>query len=104
MQNQSGKIWRCTRVYGHAEARQNHHTWTLLKRLAELYSYSWCCFGDFNEILDFHEKSRGHERSVNMVADFRETIKACDSMIWVIKDTNTRGQIGDLEATISKKG
>ncbi|KAH9800659.1 hypothetical protein KPL71_000753 [Citrus sinensis] len=80
VQNHSDKIWRCTRVYGHAEASQKHHTWTLLKRLPELYSYSWCCFGNFNEILDFHEKLGGHERSVNMVADFRETIKACDLM------------------------
>ena len=40
VQNQSDKIWRCTGVYGHAETSQKHHTWTLLKRLVGLYSYS----------------------------------------------------------------
>lgn len=35
----------------------------------------------------------GDERSVNMVADFRETIKACDSMDIGYKGTNTCGQI-----------
>lgn len=32
--NKGGKAWRCTGVYGHPEASQKHHTWTILKRLA----------------------------------------------------------------------
>ncbi|KAH9685373.1 reverse transcriptase domain-containing protein [Citrus sinensis] len=80
VQNQNGKIWRCTGIYGHAEASQKHHTWALLNRLAELYSYTWCCLGDFNEILYSHEKLGGNDRSSNMMLEFKESIRACNLM------------------------
>ena len=48
--------WRCTGVYGHHESSQKRHTWTLLRRLAGLFTFPWLYFGDFNEILDFKEK------------------------------------------------
>ncbi|KAH9668523.1 reverse transcriptase domain-containing protein [Citrus sinensis] len=38
--NDNGKVWRCTGVYGHPETSQRHHTWTLLKRLADLFTTS----------------------------------------------------------------
>ena len=78
VQNPSGKTWRCTRIYGHPEAGQKQHTWCLLKKLADIFPYPWCCFGDFNEILYLHEKSGDNERNLNAVADFRETIQACN--------------------------
>lgn len=78
VQNESGKLWRCTGIYGHPEANRKHHTWTLLKRLANIFSYPWCCFGDFNEVLHLNEKSGGNERNLNMVAEFRETIQTCN--------------------------
>ncbi|KAH9722974.1 hypothetical protein KPL70_006924 [Citrus sinensis] len=80
VQNQSGKKWRCTGIYGHAEASQKHHTWALLKRLAELYSYTLCCLGDFNEIFYSHEKLGGNDCSSNMMLEFRESIRACNLM------------------------
>ncbi|KAH9792802.1 reverse transcriptase domain-containing protein [Citrus sinensis] len=78
VQNPGGQMWRCTGIYGHPEAGQKQHTWCLLKRLADLFPYPWCCFGDFNEILYLHEKSGGNERNLNAVAEFRETIQACN--------------------------
>lgn len=35
-----GRQWRCTGIYGHLEAGQKQHTWTLLRRLTGLFSYS----------------------------------------------------------------
>lgn len=58
--NEGVKEWRCTKIYGHLEANQKHHTWTLLKRLATLSSLSWCYFGDFNEVIHLHEKNGGN--------------------------------------------
>ena len=56
VQGAEGMKWRCTGVYGHPENSQKQHTWTLLRRLAGLFTLPWLCFGDFNEILDLKEK------------------------------------------------
>ena len=63
-----------------ATHKQNkkHHTWTLLKRLAGIFSHPWCCFGDFNEILNLQEKSGGNEKNIDMVVKFREAVQACN--------------------------
>lgn len=72
-----GKQWRCTGIYGHPEVGQKRHTWTLLKRLAGLFTYPWICFGDFNEILNPNEKISGNDRNLNMVDEFREAVREC---------------------------
>ena len=46
-------------IYGHPEANQKKHTWTLLRRLADLVVSPWLCFGDFNEVLNLNEKMGG---------------------------------------------
>ena len=74
--SENGCYWRCTGIYGHPEADQKHHTWKLLKRIAELSSMPWLCFGDFNEILHLNEKT-GNDRCVTAVNDFRETVRCC---------------------------
>ncbi|XP_052297218.1 uncharacterized protein LOC127902351 [Citrus sinensis] len=76
--SESGLRWRCTGIYGHPELSQKHNTWTLMKRLASLFSYPWCCFGDFNEIMHMHEKIGGNERNLNRVAEFREAVQSCN--------------------------
>ena len=59
---------------------QKHHTWTLLKRLANLSSLPWLCFKDFNEILWPHEKIERNNREISMMQMFRDTIKNCSLM------------------------
>lgn len=76
--NESGLVWKCTRIYGHPESSQKQHTWTLLKRLANLSSHLWCCFGDFNEIMHMHEKHGGSNRNLNIVANFKEAVQTCN--------------------------
>lgn len=78
VQNKSDMLWRCTGVYGHLKAKKKHHTWTLLKRLADLSFYPWCYFVDFNEILHCHEKSGGNDRNLSMMTEFRKSIQACN--------------------------
>lgn len=72
--NDSGKVWKCTEAYGHLETNKKHHTWILLERLAGIFSYHWCCFGDFNEVVHLHERSRGSDRNLNIVSKFREVV------------------------------
>ncbi|KAL9422716.1 hypothetical protein AB3S75_034905 [Citrus x aurantiifolia] len=74
----NGKIWRCSGIYGHPETIQKRHTWTLLRRLAGMFTWPWLCFGDFNEILHPNEKLGGKDRNLDMVAAFRETVKDCN--------------------------
>ena len=80
VQGAGGMKWRCTRVYGHPENSQKQHTWTLLRRLAGLFTLPWLYFGDFNEILDLKEKLRSRERNLNMITEFREAVNDCKLM------------------------
>ncbi|KAH9741755.1 putative reverse transcriptase/RNA-dependent DNA polymerase [Citrus sinensis] len=75
VQSGSGKKWRCTGVYGHPEAHQKQHTWTLLQRLSGLSSKPWLCFSDFNEILRLDEKSGGNDKNIRRVSEFREAVQ-----------------------------
>lgn len=56
------------------------HLWALLKRLANLSSLPWLCFGDFNEILWPCEKIGGNDRDVSLMNNFREAVKECNLM------------------------
>ena len=78
IQMDNGRQVRCTGVYGHPETRQKRHTWTLLRRLTNLSTSPWLCFGDFNKILHPCEKSGGNKRHPNLIHDFREALRDCD--------------------------
>ena len=75
--SENGSLWRCTRIYGHPETDQKQHTWTLLRRLAKLFSLLWLCLGDFNEILKLDEKTGKNDRRVSSINEFREAINVC---------------------------
>ena len=45
-----------TGIFGHPKHVEKHHTWTLLRRLAQLSSVPSICGGDFNQILHMNEK------------------------------------------------
>lgn len=77
VRNAQGKVWRGARVYEHPKASQKKHTWTLLRRLAGLFSLPWLCFGNFNEILNLNEKIGGLDKSVEAIEKFREAIRDC---------------------------
>ena len=67
VQRADGKLWRCTGIYGHPKTQQKKHTWTLLKRLAGLFSLPWLCFRDFNEILNLNQKTGGVQRDARVI-------------------------------------
>jgi hypothetical protein len=47
--------WRLTGVYGASETQKREETWALLRHLASMSQLSWCCIGDFNEIVKLEE-------------------------------------------------
>ncbi|KAL0433823.1 UNVERIFIED_CONTAM: hypothetical protein Slati_2716600 [Sesamum latifolium] len=49
--------WRFIEIYGHPEATHRGNTWHLLRTLSSASLRPWLCIGDFNEILNPHEKN-----------------------------------------------
>lgn len=78
VRNENVRYWMCTGNYGNPTSNQKKHAWTLLKRLVDLSSLPWLCFGDFNKVLNLNEKIKGNEKLVDMVAEFREDHKKCE--------------------------
>ena len=101
--SESGLRWRCTGIYGHPELSQKHNTWTLMKRLASLFSYPWCCFGDFNEIMHMHEKNGAMRETWIGLPSLGKLCKAAICRIWGVRDIPIRGQTKDTEIILLRR-
>ncbi|XVE68340.1 hypothetical protein DITRI_Ditri09bG0060200 [Diplodiscus trichospermus] len=53
------KFWSFTGFYEEPEVQRRDFTWQLLRTLYYYFSLPWLCMGDFNEIMDDHEKLEG---------------------------------------------
>ena len=51
--------------------------WKILRMLNSKPNLPWCCFGDFNELLEVKEKSGGAQRSHNFMQSFRDILDEC---------------------------
>ncbi|KAL0432495.1 UNVERIFIED_CONTAM: hypothetical protein Slati_2583800, partial [Sesamum latifolium] len=69
--------WRFRGFYGYPEVGQRKEDWSLLRRLAHHSVRPWICTGDFNEILEQHEKQRALPRASWQMRDFRECLADC---------------------------
>ena len=49
----------------------------MLRMLNSKPNLPWCCFGDFNELLEVKEKSSGAQRSHNFMQSFRDILDEC---------------------------
>lgn len=74
---EDGALWRFAGIYGHPEQSQKKHTQRLLRRLAALFSISWLCGGDFNEITHSKEKKGGLSRNSEEITEFKIAIQDC---------------------------
>ena len=45
-------VWRFTRFYGEPNTIQRKEGWNMLRMLSSKPELPWCCFGDFNELLE----------------------------------------------------
>ena len=45
-------MWRFTRFYGEPNTIQRKEGWNMLRMLSSKSKLPWCCFGDFNELLE----------------------------------------------------
>jgi hypothetical protein len=70
-------FWKLTGFYGHPSRDKRRDSWSLLKFLKYCPSLPWCCFGDFNEIVEQREKEGRGPRSETQMASFREALEDC---------------------------
>ncbi|KAL0449049.1 UNVERIFIED_CONTAM: putative mitochondrial protein [Sesamum latifolium] len=69
--------WRFTGFYGYAELSKRKEGWELLRRLSRVYARPWLCAGDFNEVLNQHEKQGVIPRAQWQIKDFHDCLQVC---------------------------
>lgn len=73
--------WRFTGIYGILEVGRKHETWELIRQLNGKFDIPWVCAGDFNEILQDHEKLRGVPRGEPEMKAFKDVVNECGFVI-----------------------
>ena len=48
--------WRLTGIYGEPKTCRRNEGWAILPMLSSKPKLPWCCFGDFNELLEVSDK------------------------------------------------
>ncbi|GAU21788.1 hypothetical protein TSUD_329120, partial [Trifolium subterraneum] len=77
---ESGGSWGLTGIYGYPEEHNKRKTWQLIRSLASQNQGWWLCCGDFNDILDSHEKQGGNIRSQSQLSFGRQAVADCSSI------------------------
>ncbi|KAI9187217.1 hypothetical protein LWI28_025643 [Acer negundo] len=70
--------WRFSGFYGSSKSAERHHSWSLLRRLSDLFNMPWLCCGDFNEISSASEKKCGNAKMYSVLSAFHETLNFCE--------------------------
>lgn len=68
------KNWWLTGVYGHRDSSQCQEVWDLIRTLRSDDGKPWLVFGDFNEILQTSEKSKGRDRSATLMGNLWDLV------------------------------
>ena len=73
----SEDAWRLTRFYGEPDTSKRSEGWAMLRMLSSKPKMPWCCFGDFNELLQIQDKQGGVPRAHSLKQAFRDTLDLC---------------------------
>ena len=71
------RAWQLTGFYGEPETSQCFEGWNMLRMLSSKPKLPWCCFGDFNDLLEVANKKGGAPQSHNLMQSFREVLDDC---------------------------
>ena len=72
--------WRLTGFYGEPDTNIHNEGWNTLCMLSSKPKLPWCCFGDFNELLQVEDKKGGASRAHNLIQAFRDVLNHCGFM------------------------
>ncbi|VFQ81500.1 unnamed protein product [Cuscuta campestris] len=67
--------WRHTGFYGHPDQSRRSESWDLLRDLSQASTLPWICGGDFNAIMEQHEKQGGPPKPRYLIQAFREAVE-----------------------------
>lgn len=70
--------WTFTGFYGHPDRNLRESSWKLLSHLSTLSSSAWLCMGDFNKIVNNHEKVGCAVRNAAQMTKFWLTLEDCN--------------------------
>ncbi|XP_030939934.1 uncharacterized protein LOC115964836 [Quercus lobata] len=62
---------------GEPEANCRREGWNMLRMLSSKPKLSWCCFKDFNELLEVQDKKCGAPRAHNLMENFQDVLDFC---------------------------
>ena len=85
------RAWQLTGFYGEPETSRRSEGWNMLRMLSTKPKLPWCCFGDFNKLLEVADKKGGAPRSHNLMQSFQEVLDDCGFIDWVSQDRNLLG-------------
>ena len=77
MHGGSENTWRLTGFYGEPKTSRRNKGWNMLRMLSTKLKLPWCCFSDFNELLEVADRKGGAPRSHNLMQSFREALDDC---------------------------
>ncbi|KAJ8431597.1 hypothetical protein Cgig2_025639 [Carnegiea gigantea] len=69
--------WRLTGYYAFPEKERRREAWDFLRDRAMESSLPWFIVGDFNDIVQMHEKTGQSDRNAWMLSGFREAVNDC---------------------------
>ncbi|KAL0367195.1 UNVERIFIED_CONTAM: hypothetical protein Sradi_3609600 [Sesamum radiatum] len=88
------KRWRFMEFYGYPMPAKDKEFWDLLQHLQAAPICPWVCVGDFNKILDQHEKFGSQAQAQWQMEAFRLCLEDCGNLIWFILLLSVSGWIG----------
>jgi len=73
----SEMAWRLTGFYGELNTTYRNNGWDMLCMLNSKPKLPWCCFRDFNELLEVKDKKGGAPRPYNQMQMFKDVLDQC---------------------------
>ena len=64
--------WQLTRFYAKPDTNHRIEGWNMLRMLNSKPKLPWCCFGDFNELMEVRDINRGTSRAHSQMQLFKD--------------------------------
>lgn len=73
----SKQVWKLTVFYGEPNSSHRSDGWNMSRILSSKTRLPWCCFGNFNEILEVHDRRGGAPKAHNLMYNFHDALDHC---------------------------